>query len=291
MLPISKILAITIAIAVFCGAFLPIFGDLGPSSGGGTSDPQDPPPGPSYLTYTNEGRTMARITPETTPTINVAVTPTGVSINETDVEIAAPAIVVMSQGLSSQYPGLCIAYANGKLSLTATVVGNTSVSTSSTTQLSVTAQGEHWYVLGKELACTDAYVTSDTGDYVNVPMGTAAYVPADDRVATAYIYGNQVAITYFVPSEYVGYYKGTVEEVPGAVKLTQADNDMGKVIGTLVPKTVVTDIETEAPEPPADDGPASDGGDGPVWTMIRVIPLMIVVSLVLGACVSIFRRE
>lgn len=290
MLPISKILAITIAIAVFCGAFLPIFGDLGPGSGGGTSDPQDPP-GPSYLTYTNEGRTMARITPETTPTIDVAVTPTGVSINGTEVEITGPAIVAMSKGLSSKYPGLYILYNNGSLTISATLMNNSSTSASSLSSISITAQGGHWYYSNKELACTETYIVSDTGDHVNVPMGTAAYVPTGDSVATAYLYGSQVSITYFVPADYVGYYKGTVEEVPGAVKLTLADNDMGKVVCTLAPKSVVTDIETEAPEPPADDGPASDGGDGPVWTMIGVIPLMIVVSLVLGACVSIFRRE
>lgn len=268
MKAVTPIVVATVGIILVAAFLVPAVGLLG---GGGDSPD---PPGPSHLTYTNEGQTMARITPETTPTIDVAITPTGVSINGAEREIAGPAIVVMSQGLSSINPGLCVVYANGKLSLSATVVDNTTVSTSSSTQISVTAQGGHWYFSNKELACTEVYTVSDTGDYVNVPMGTAAYVPADDKVATAYVYGNQVSITYFVPSDYVGYYKGTVEDVPGAVKLTLADNDMGKVVCTLAPKSVVTDIETE-PEP------VEDEGSGLAWAGPVLVTLMMVAILMI----------
>lgn len=274
MKAVTPIVVATVGIILVAAFLVPAVGLLG---GGGDSPD---PPGPSYLTYTNEGQAMTRITPETTPTINVAVTPTGVSINGAEREIAGPAIVAMSKGMSSKYPGLYILYDDGSLTISATLINNSSTSISSLSSINITAQGGHWYYTNKELAGTEIYIVSDTGDYVNVPMGTAAYVPTDDKVATGYLYGSQVSITYFDSSEYVGYYNGTVEDVPGAVKLTLADNDIGKVVCTLAPKSVVTDIETE-PEPVEDEG-SGIAWAGPVLVTLMMVAILMIFVKTIG---------
>lgn len=70
--------------------------------------------------------------------------------------------------------------------------------------------------------------------------------------------------------------------MPGAVELTLANNDMGALVCALAPKTLVTDIETEAPTPPADDNP--------VWNMVGIIPLVLLVGMVMIVVTEGFRK-
>lgn len=267
---------ITIMIATFT---IPVVMSIVEEGGGGSSGPS----GPTYLTYTNTGQTMAEITPETTPTIEISVISGGVSINGETVEVGDPAVVAMAPGsFTAAAPGLVIGLKNGMLSVSASkqVGGQTMIN--GLTEIQLTAQSGHWTYQTTTLANTTIYTVSDTGEYVNVPLETPMYVPADKKVAAIYSYGSNWAMTNFVPSDYVGYYKGTVADVPGAVELTLANNDMGALVCALAPKTLVTDIETEAPTPPADDNP--------VWNMVGIIPLVLLVGMVMIVVTEGFRK-